>query len=615
MTEFPLPHSSRKIPTKPNVVLPAKVCMKNQSMTSVNGHNENSSRKRKSEDQLAMESSAESCPYLDTINRSILDFDFEPSCSVSLESGPHVYGCLVCGKFFRGRGQHTPAYTHSVDEGHFVYVHLSRGTFHCLPDDYEIKDASLADISAALHPTFVKDEILRLDTNAGLARDLFGRRYLPGFVGLNNLHKTDCVNSIVQALAHVRPLRDFFLGLTHQDVTMIPMSHKKKIKKKLQRHQLSPLVQCFGELIRKMWSDKRFKSHVDPHMLVQAVTVASNKKFRVGHQAEAGEFMAWLLHQLHIGLGGTRKPGSSIIHKIFQGRLQMTTRQKTNKQDFGHVGEEDDRGGSDEEDAGGASEKNSGIDNSERQIDVEEKTLDTNFLQLTLDIPEKPLFRDAEGGLVIPQEPLVSVLKKFDGISFTDAVDKSGVAQKRKYSLMRLPNYLILHLARFKTNSYSKEKNPTIVTFPVKNLDLSQYVYKQNGREKLPTEAEVRSMSVKDLKSLLLKHGRSDIAKNMVEKTELVEATLNFVTKSLPDLLADKYNLVANITHNSPAEVGREGQHDPLQEGSYKCHVQHRESGQWYEMQDLHVEETMPQLIGLSESYLLIFERKGTMDE
>ena len=82
------------------------------------------------------------CPYLDTIQRSVLDFDFEPSCSVSLESGPHVYGCLVCGKFFRGRGRQTPAYTHSVDEGHFVYVHLSKGTFHALPDDYEIHDSS-----------------------------------------------------------------------------------------------------------------------------------------------------------------------------------------------------------------------------------------------------------------------------------------------------------------------------------------------------------------------------------------------------------------------------------------------------------------------------------------
>ena len=96
-----------------------------------------------------------------------------------------------------------------------------------------------------------------------------------------------------------------------------------------------------------------------------------------------------------------------------------------------------------------------------------------------------------------------------------------------------------------------------------------------------------------------------------LEKAELVDGAVDFVTKSLPDLLADKYDLVANITHESPADVGREGQHDPLQDGSYKCHVQHRGTKQWYEIQDLVVKEIMPQLIGLSESYLLIFERKS----
>ena len=95
------------------------------------------------------------------------------------------------------------------------------------------------------------------------------------------------------------------------------------------------------------------------------------------------------------------------------------------------------------------------------------------------------------------------------------------------------------------------------------------------------------------------------------DKKELLDHIVDFTTRSLPDLLADKYDLVANITHDSPAGVGKEGQSDPLQEGSYKCHVQHRGSKQWYEIQDLHVQEVMPQLIGLSESSLLIFERKS----
>ena len=42
-----------------------------------------------------------SCPFLDTIDRTVLDFDFEKLCSVSL-SNNNCYACLVCGKYFQG---------------------------------------------------------------------------------------------------------------------------------------------------------------------------------------------------------------------------------------------------------------------------------------------------------------------------------------------------------------------------------------------------------------------------------------------------------------------------------------------------------------------------------
>ncbi len=44
------------------------------------------------------------------------------------------------------------------------------------------------------------------------ARGLGGEEYWPGSVGLNNVGKTDYVNSIVQALVHVRGVRDWFLA-------------------------------------------------------------------------------------------------------------------------------------------------------------------------------------------------------------------------------------------------------------------------------------------------------------------------------------------------------------------------------------------------------------------
>ena len=63
------------------------------------------------------------CPYLDTIDRGVLDFDFEKLCSISL-SRINVYACLVCGKYFQGRGNNTHAYTHSVSDGHRVFLNL-----------------------------------------------------------------------------------------------------------------------------------------------------------------------------------------------------------------------------------------------------------------------------------------------------------------------------------------------------------------------------------------------------------------------------------------------------------------------------------------------------------
>lgn len=66
-----------------------------------------------------------------------MDFDFEKLCSVSL-SRINVYACLVCGKYFQGRGTNTFAYTHSVSDGHHVYLNLHTLKFYCLPDNYEI---------------------------------------------------------------------------------------------------------------------------------------------------------------------------------------------------------------------------------------------------------------------------------------------------------------------------------------------------------------------------------------------------------------------------------------------------------------------------------------------
>ncbi|GFW69828.1 hypothetical protein TNCV_2549431 [Trichonephila clavipes] len=128
---------------------------------------------------------------------NVLDFDFEKLCSVSI-SRINVYACLVCGKYFQGRGTNTHAYMHSVQAGHHVFLNLQTLRFYCIPDNYEIIDSSLDDITYVLKPTFTKEEISILDRNDKLSRAYNGTTYMPGIVGLNNIKANDYCNVILQ---------------------------------------------------------------------------------------------------------------------------------------------------------------------------------------------------------------------------------------------------------------------------------------------------------------------------------------------------------------------------------------------------------------------------------
>ena len=464
------------------------------------------------------------CPYLDTINRHLLDFDFEKVCSQTL-TNQNVYSCLVCGKFFQGRGRHTHAYTHSTLSGHRMFLNLETCRIYCLPENYEVLDSSLDNIVRCLTPKFSHDSLVRIDATSTLARDVHGVAYLPGFCGLNNLKQTDYINVVVHALAHVRPLRDFFL---------LPGNYSQ---------YPSPLVRKFGELLRKLWSRDNFKSVISPHELVQEVTVASKRRFAIGRTSDAAEFLGWFLNRLHRDLGGTKRPGSSVIHGAFQGGVHVETLARKT-----HLTKRDE---ADVDESAVAAEKAGW-----RRTEV-----DLNFLYLTLDIPPTPLFKDTQGGNIIPQIPLFDVLTKYNGVRLTDTV-KSGVQSRKRYAITALPKYLVFHFARFTKNNFYSEKNATIVHIPVKDLEL---------RDQFALEGPAGE----------------------------------------PDALT-RYDLLANACHDLPTGLGKDAQQDPLQHGTYRVHVHQPASDQWYEIQDLHVSETMPQLIGLSESLLAVYERRDT---
>ncbi len=80
------------------------------------------------------------------------------------------------------------------------------------------------------------------------------------------------------------------------------------------------------------------------------------------------------------------------------------------------------------------------------------------------------------------QIPIFELLRKFDGGRVHDDI-KNG---RRRYRLTRLPSYLVLHFKRFTKNNFFWEKNPTIVNFPVRNLELRDVI-------PIPTGAHLQS--------------------------------------------------------------------------------------------------------------------------
>jgi U4/U6.U5 tri-snRNP-associated protein 2 len=447
--------------------------------------------------------------YLDTIDRNVLDFDFEKLCSISL-SNINVYACLVCGRYFQGRGPKSHAYFHALDEEHHVFINMETQKVYVLPEGYEVKSKSLDDIKYVSDPRYTKQEVVELDRKPRSAWTLGGKEYTPGYVGMNNIKDNDYLNAVVQALSHVAPLRNFFLL---EDLSGRP-----------------ELVKRCAILFRKIWNPRAFKNHVSPHELLQEISLKSNKRFTLTAQSDPVEFLSWFLNNLHLGLGGSKtKPGSSIIQRIFQGKLKVESQAITAKADVG--------------------------DRLRFEEAAEVKVEINRYLLLTLDLPTAPLFQDELEKNIIPQVPLPVILSKYDGVKAQE-----HLAHRKRYRLMHpLPPYLIFHIKRFSTNKFVSERNPTIVTFDARNLDVSPYV-EPNPAEYPPGEPIW-------------------------------------------------YDLVANVVHEAvraKEDVADSGE----EKKTWKVQLRDKGRDEWVTSQDLFVENTQKELLYLGETYLQIWERR-----
>ena len=216
------------------------------------------------------------CPYLSTINKTILDFDQEKICSVSLKDN-NIYSCLVCGKYFHGKGKTTPCYIHSLSEQHHLFINLETRSIYCLPDDYELTDDYipkeennenniLFQIKQNLLPEYSKKEIKLMDKiSSNYCTSLGGDLFLPGFLGLGYVKNCQYFNVVIQSLSHLKKFRNFFL------------EYNRKIDNK--DDSIEIFIKKLSEIIKKLWNFSSFKTHIDQRECLQILEKASNKKF------------------------------------------------------------------------------------------------------------------------------------------------------------------------------------------------------------------------------------------------------------------------------------------------------------------------------------------------
>ncbi|CRG87984.1 U4/U6,U5 tri-snRNP-associated protein 2 [Talaromyces islandicus] len=500
--------------------------------------------------------------YLDTINRAVLDFDFEKLCSISL-SNINVYACLVCGKYFQGRGNKSHAYFHALDVGHHVFVNMETKKVYVLPEGYEVKSKSLDDIKYVVDPTYAKSEVMKLDKEVHNAWDLLGKKYRPGYVGMNNIKANDYLNVVVQVLAHVTPIRNFFL--LHD--FPVPGSPQLSLR--------------FSTLVRKLWNPKAFKSHVSPHELLQEIALRSSKRFTLTHQSDPVEFLSWFLNNLHLSLGGSKRPSktpTSVIQQAFQGHLRIESQAITAHSDT----------------------------TNSRLVFAESSETNTQispFSILTLDLPPAPLFQSANRESMIPQVPLTTLLNKYNGLTASEKLSH----RVRHRLLHPLPPYLLFHIKRFSKNKFVSERNPTIVTFPSpRSLDMSPYV-EPNPEIWPPGEPIIYDLVANiildadapapgggedstNAEKGLAAAAAAGVAGAATSTTATTGAGAGSEKVSWLVQLQDKAMAVENAKHH---------QQQAQQRGP-----------EWLEIQDLYVQRTESETLFTRESYLMVWERR-----
>lgn len=225
-------------------------------------------------------------------------------------------------------------------------------------------------------------------------------------------------------------------------------------------------------------------------------------------------------------------------------------------------------------------------------------------------------------------------------------------AGRRRFRVTRLPRFMVLHVRRFLKNQFFVEKNPTIVNFPVKNLELAGCIPVPKGAPCAGLARTSRGGGAQG-GAAWGPAGRWHCVRLRLPPLLLASPLhVRPAAAAGPDSqpAPSKYDLVANVVHEGKAGAGLYRVHIHRKVGAARLLPALRPAPRrspfgpahsaacptcgrgaqplplllacpllslllqvedvWYEVQDLRVTEVLPQMVALSETYLQVYELK-----
>ncbi|VVD04255.1 unnamed protein product, partial [Leptidea sinapis] len=295
-------------------------------------------------------------------------------------------------------------------------------------------------------------------------------------VGLKNLGNTCFMNAVLQSLSNIQEFSCYFSQLPSLEAK----TNGRKVyhSRSYTRQEINDVV--MAEELRKVLINLNnscgSKSAISPECLFLVIWKVV-PRFRGYQQQDAHEFLRYMLDRLHTELlqllppdkeeSGCipRTPSASIVTAVFGGTLQSEVRclacgTDSNKYD--------------------------------------------PFLDLSLELPETGR-HDAP----VPLTDCLASFVQVEELADTERYFCSSCECKQKstkqFWIRRLPNVLCLHLKRFRWHNYFRTKVDTSISFPLRALDMSQFVLGADG-----TTVADRSRSpadLYDLAALIVHHG------------------------------------------------------------------------------------------------------------